>query len=160
LNFSGSQAMTAKLSTLNIEAIAARFGDHISQIIDRHVAAPETPVEEARNQFSAVLERALEGQCQVIGKRRRALLISIDEMAIMLQEASMPPTWGQAFDPTEELPGISTALRIPEDRAPRPQFFPHEQRQSLAKYPDLRPAPAAPEDVLQAQKLEAEQKRL
>ena len=64
--------------TLNIEAISIRFGHRISEIIDRHVVVHETPVEEARNQFSAMLERALDGQCQVIGKRRRALLISVD----------------------------------------------------------------------------------
>jgi hypothetical protein len=113
---------------LNIEAISIRFGDRISEIIDRHVVVQETPVEEARNQFSAVLERALDGQCQVIGKRRRALLISVEEIATMLQEASTPPTWGEAFDPTEELPGIAGTLRISEDRAPRPEFIPHERQ--------------------------------
>jgi hypothetical protein len=113
---------------LNIEAISIRFGDRISEIIDRHVVVQETPVEEARNQFSAMLERALDGQCQVIGKRRRALLISVDEIATMLQEASMPLTWGEAFDPTEELPGIAETLRISEDRAPRPEFIPRERQ--------------------------------
>ena len=91
----------------------------------------ETPVEDARNQFSAMLDRALEGQCQVIGKRRRALLISVEEIATMLQEASMPPTWGQAFDPTEELPGIAETLWISEDRAPRPEFLARELQASL-----------------------------
>lgn len=117
-----------RAGTLDIEAISNRFGDHISEIIDRHVVVEETPVEEARNQFSAMLERALEGQCQVIGKRRRALLISVEELATMLHEASMPPTWGEAFDPTEELPGIAGTLRIPEDRAPRPEFISHERK--------------------------------
>jgi hypothetical protein len=117
--------------TLNIEAISVQFGNRISEIIDRHVVVQETPVEEARNQFSAMLERALEGQCQVIGKRRRALLISVEEVATMLQEASMPPTWGEAFDPTEELPGIGGTLRTSEDRAPRPEFIPRERQVQL-----------------------------
>jgi len=122
---------TRRPSTLNIEAISFRFGDRISEIIDRHVVVQETPVEDARNQFSAMLDRALEGQCQVIGKRRRALLISVEEIATMLQEASMPPTWGQAFDPTEELPGIAETLWISEDRAPRPEFLARELQASL-----------------------------
>lgn len=127
---------------LNIETISAQFGDRISEIIHRHVVAQDTPVEDARNQFSAMLERALEGQCQVIGKRRPALLISFEEMATMLQEASMPSTWGQAFDPTEELPGIVGTLRISEDRAPRPEFFP---RESELQWEDARSANAQQE---------------
>jgi hypothetical protein len=113
---------------LNIEAISLRFGDRVSQIIDRHVIVEETPVEDARNQFSAMLQRALDGQCQVIGRRRRALLISVEEIATMLQEASMASTWGEAFDPTEELPGIEGTLRISQDRAPRPEFIPRERQ--------------------------------
>jgi hypothetical protein len=129
--------------TLNIEAISIQFGDRISEIIDRHVVVHETPVEEARNQFSAILERALEGQCQVIGKRRRALLISVEEIATMLQEASMPPTWGEAFDPTEELPGIAGTLRISEDRAPRPQFIARERHVPFSENAQLTSAQQA-----------------
>jgi hypothetical protein len=123
-----------KPTSATIEAIAVRFGDRISQIIDRHIVVGETPVEEARNQFSVVLARALAGQCQPIGKRRCALLISIEEIATMLQEAAMPSTWGQAFDPTDELPGIAGTLRISEDRAPRPEFLTRDRQMPMMQH--------------------------
>ena len=43
----------------------------------------------------------------------------------------MPSTWGEAFDPTDELPGIMGTLRISQDRAPRPELIPRERQAGL-----------------------------
>jgi hypothetical protein len=112
-----------KLSALDIETLTARYGETITRVLDKHVLFSDTSVEEARNKFSSIMKDALDGKCQVIGKRRSVVMLSMETLAEMLQEAAMPATWGQAFDPTDEFPGITETLQIAEDQSPRETFL-------------------------------------
>ena len=77
-------------------------------------------VEEAKAKLSQIMQKANDGEAQLIGKRNPVLVIGLDELEDLMIGFREPENWGEYFYPPVSEQGIGADLAMPQGRRSAP----------------------------------------